>query len=219
MQYCSAIILLHRSEAQFGTSGDTTTESIAARRKCVANACQIAQILQNYQLVYGSVSTMSGVALHAIATATTTLIAHIAESRGKGDCIDESLIVNQLGYLKQCMRALGQLEKSYHVTRRVRKIIQLVMQVSNLDLDQLPSDSFITPLSGPSSSAGELQMNRRPLQMFLSDSAINEAADDLLMESWDSLELTGPFATQNFTFPSITQYDFMHLYEPCYGGV
>jgi len=219
MQYYSAIILLHRSEAHFGTVINTTVGSEAAREKCVANACQIAQILHNYQAVYGSASTMSGVALHAIATAATTLIANIAETRGKDESAEGSPIASQLRYLKQCMRTLGQLEKSYHVTRRVRKIIQLVIQLSNLDLDQQLNEAYVTPSSGRSDSVAEIQTIPGLMHTASSDLDTSHIPEDLLIETWGFPNLMGSLAGENFSFPTTFHYDAIPFFEPCYGGV
>ena len=216
MQYYSAIILLHRSAAHFGTTIKPTADSEVARQKCVYNACQIAQILKNYQTIHGSVSTMSGVALHAIATGATTLIANIAEAGGKEDRLDGSSMASQLSYLKQCMRALSQLEKSYHVTRRVRKIIQLVIQLSNLDLDQQLNEAYDAPSSGRSRSVPEIPTNLQPFPASSSDSVASYVLGDIQMESWHCSDPTFPFKIDNFSFPTIMQYDFVPFNEPCY---
>jgi len=218
MQYCSALILLHRYKAQFGTAINTSAESKVAREKCVASACQIAQILQNYQTIYGAASTMSGVALHAIATAATTLIANIAETREKEDNEYGSLIASQLRYLKQCMRALGQLEKSYHVTRRVRKIIQLVIRLSNLDLDQQVSEAYITPVVGSAASLAEDQTIPGLMHKTPSDPGTSHTPGDLIIELWDHPDLMGSFNIESLSFPTLTHYDIIPVNEHFHGG-
>ena len=148
MQYFAAMILLHRPLAHFGK--DLAMQSSASeisRQICIDNACSIARLLQEYHDQHGSVLTMSWIALHIIATASTTLIANIAE-RKAGSNVD-----HQLGYLRKCLDALNELEKSHVVTRRVRKVIQHAIRLLNLDatihpfgaLRQLPS--LPTPLS------------------------------------------------------------------------
>lgn len=128
MQYRSATILLHRPTAGFGTpSSHLTASNPSSRSTCVASAAQIARFLQDYDEHHGNASTMSGVALHTISTAATTLIAEIAERKGSED-------TSQLfSCLRRCIRSLAELEKSYRVARRVRKISQLVMRLCNLD--------------------------------------------------------------------------------------
>lgn len=128
MQYCSAVILLHRPSANFGT-GTAGCPPSESRNICIENATSIAQFLQEYRSCHGDATTLSGVALHTIATAATTLIADIAERK-------ESGASSQLLSLKACVRTLGELEQTYIVARRVRRIIQLVMRLCQLDFDK-----------------------------------------------------------------------------------
>ena len=140
MQHASAQILLHRPQAQFGRASiDVNPERDASRRICVENACTIADYLKDYSGCYGSVSTMSWVALHIIATAATTLIAAAVEGREMSDP------VQLLTCLKMCLGSLGELEKSHVVTRRVKKVIQHAMRLLHLD-EQLASDWSMTSM-------------------------------------------------------------------------
>jgi hypothetical protein len=128
MQYAAALILLHRPVAHFGAdSAEQTSASESSRQICVYNACLIAQYLQEYNEQHGSVSTMSWVSLHIIATASTTLVANVAERKGNPDS------KSQLSCLQTCMRSLNELEKSHVVTRRVRKVIQHAIRLLDLD--------------------------------------------------------------------------------------
>lgn len=208
MQYCSAVILIHRSTANFGTAGANsvaTASCEAARDACVAKACQLAHIVQDYQNHHGSVLTMSGVALHTIAMAATTLVANIVESSGSGT--SGSPIRNQILSLKQCMRALSQLETSYCVTRRVRKLIQLVIRLLNLNLDQELALSYVLPPSIPQGTQPEIGMLQ---QTALShDPCTSNDLGNARMESWNCPELTSPFMVEDFLFPTTAQSDFL----------
>lgn len=166
MQYAAAMILLHRPGAQFGKDASMqSSASEMSRQICVDNAVTISQYLQEYYEQHGSVLTMSWIALHVVATASTTLIANIAERRA-GAQQDE-----QLDALRKCLNSLSELEKSHVVTRRVRKVIQQAIRLLNLDgtINSIgggsksfsaPGIPMTTPLSFPataSSTAGDLQ--------------------------------------------------------------
>ncbi|KAL2204800.1 hypothetical protein CC79DRAFT_1370615 [Sarocladium strictum] len=153
MQYAAAMILLHRPGAQFGKGTPCqTSTSETSRQICVDNAVAISQYLQEYTEQHGSVLTMSWIALHIIATASTTLIANIAERRS--GATQEP----QLEALRKCLDSLSELEKSHTVTRRVRKVIQQAIRLLNLDATVKSSSgssngflassvSLMTPLS------------------------------------------------------------------------
>ena len=141
MQYAAAQILLHRPQAQFGrTFQEANIERDLSRQICIDNACAIADYLKDYSSCYGSVSTMSWVALHIIATAATTLIAAAVE------CSDGNDPTHLLACLKTCLGSLGELEKSHVVTRRVKKVIQHAMRLLHLD-EQPASDWTMTNMS------------------------------------------------------------------------
>ncbi|OAP57499.1 hypothetical protein AYL99_08237 [Fonsecaea erecta] len=128
MQYYSCRIHLHRPTAAFGvrTSETDATQCNMSRQICIDNATNIARTLQDYRNVHGDASTMSGVALHVIATASTILIADIAERRSAD-------VACQFSALKACVRTLSELEKTYIVARRVRRIVQLVMRLCHFE--------------------------------------------------------------------------------------
>ncbi|KIW78191.1 hypothetical protein Z517_08024 [Fonsecaea pedrosoi CBS 271.37] len=131
MQYYSCKIHLHRPTANFGVRvseiDDVDAQRYRSRQICIDNAKNIATALQDYRNVYADASTLSGVALHVIATASTILIADIAEKRSAADA------AFQFSALKTCVRTLGELEKTYIVARRVRRIIQLVMRLCHFE--------------------------------------------------------------------------------------
>jgi uncharacterized protein (UPF0147 family) len=108
---------------------------------------------------------MSWIALHVVATASTTLIANIAERRAG---LQQE---QQLEALRKCLDSLSELEKSHVVTRRVRKVIQQAIRLLNLDgtINSVNGNSktfavsgiaLTNPLSYPtndSSTLGDLQ--------------------------------------------------------------
>ncbi|KAF2114191.1 fungal-specific transcription factor domain-containing protein [Lophiotrema nucula] len=131
MQYYSSKIILHRPTAGFGSiMSQPGASSNTSRQICLYNAISIANALQDYRITYGDATTLSGVGLHTIATASTILIADIAERRSP----DASLHVTAL---KTCVLSLSELEKTYMVARRVRRIIRLVMGLCHLDIDNI----------------------------------------------------------------------------------
>ncbi|KIW88706.1 uncharacterized protein Z519_10752 [Cladophialophora bantiana CBS 173.52] len=131
MQYYSCKIHLHRPTANFGVKmSEMDAQCNKSRQICIDNAKNIATALQDYRNMYGNASNLSGVALHVIATASTILIADIAERRSAD-------VAFQFSALKTCVRTLGELEKTYIVARRVRRIIQLVMRLCHFESEYL----------------------------------------------------------------------------------
>jgi hypothetical protein len=166
MQFAAAMILLHRPGAQFGKDASLqSSASKISRQICVDNAVAISRYLQEYCEQHGSVLTMSWIALHVVATASTTLIANIAERRAG---LQQE---QQLEALRKCLDSLSELEKSHVVTRRVRKVIQQAIRLLNLDgtINSVNGNSktfavsgiaLTNPLSYPtndSSTLGDLQ--------------------------------------------------------------
>ena len=135
MQYASAAVLLHRPLANFGTSGPQHAHGPASKLSrdiCVHHACLIAQYIQQYQDMHGSVLTMSWIALHIIATAATTLIASLSGSSATS--AKSTAVIRELTCLQTCIKALGELELSHLATRRVRRVIQQAMRILDLDV-------------------------------------------------------------------------------------
>jgi hypothetical protein len=129
MQYYSSKIHLHRPIANFGSRlSQSVGQSETSRQVCIENAMKIASALQDYRDLYGDATTLSGVSVHIIAAASTILIADIAEKRSPD-------LPSQYLALKTCVRTLSELEKTYIVARRVRRIIQLVMRLCHLDVE------------------------------------------------------------------------------------
>ena len=139
MQYHSALILLYRPTAGFGKSTahsekkSKSNGTAHSRSICVRSAIEMSELLQAYEQQHGSGSTLSGVALHPISTAATVLLAEIADSRrskkGEGDVS----IPKYLQYLQRCVKTLSELEKSYLVAKRVRKILQVLLRLCTRD--------------------------------------------------------------------------------------
>lgn len=224
------MILLHRPAAGFGNSsnGSWSPGSQNARLLCVTNAWRISQILLDYETHHGSVMTMSGVALHTIATAATTLIADCVENRSNSG-------IDQLAGVRQCIRALSQLEKSYLVTRRVRKIIQIVMRLLDLDLKQssessrnLPTPDFgrISVDAGGLSADAVTQFDNSTLANVTNSPSVLgwDMADRSSFTVTDSGNLLdsdmvdmGSFHVEDFIFPAPGAQSFRHFLNLCPG--
>ncbi|CAM1507727.1 Fc.00g045750.m01.CDS01 [Cosmosporella sp. VM-42] len=200
MQYSAAAILLHRPLANFGTSPpNPSPNSKLSREICVHHACLIAQYLQHYREHHGSVQTMSWIALHMIATASTTLIANLSEHG------DDSSIERQLSCLQSCIRALNELEKSHIPTRRVRKVIQQAMRILDLDTQvnnaiHFGCDSQIAEFSTISGSAATAD---------LTDAAGNGA---MLMTDL-TLDWSETFMSFDEFLPPGSQVDMLQSFE------
>ncbi|KAB5560331.1 fungal-specific transcription factor domain-containing protein [Coniochaeta sp. 2T2.1] len=132
MEYYSSKIHLYRPTANFGASLATTeAQNRISRSICIENAENVASATADYSSICGDLSTMSGIGLHMIATATTILIANIAEKRS----VDTS---RQMRALQTCIRGLCELEKTYIVARRVRRIIRLILSLCHVDVSRAP---------------------------------------------------------------------------------
>ena len=129
MEYYSSKIHLHRPTANFGSPrGAVEPQSTLSRRICIENAESIANAITNYKNCYGDVTTMSGIGLHMIATATTILIASIAEKQSANTS-------RQMHVLQVCIQGMCELEKTYFVARRVRRIIRLILGLCHIDIE------------------------------------------------------------------------------------
>jgi len=181
MQFYSTKLILHRTTAGFGsTLTQSTAQSNTSKQICIDNAKNIASALQDYRLTYGEATTMSGVALHCIATASTVLIACIAE-KSSADVSDLRVA------LKTCIRSLSELEKTYLVARRVRKTIRLIMSLCYLDVDNIDSQQD----TSRTTTVARQPSNMLPIEQDCSANAssfqFQEGAMDLSNLSWDFL--------------------------------
>lgn len=210
MQYSSAQILLHRPRAGFGgvVPNPPANPCTLARKACTDNAVRISHILSDYQIYKGSCIAMSGVALHTIATAATTLIAEIVE--GEADTI-----ATYLSCLKECIRSLTQLEKSYQVTKRVRKIIQIIMRLLNLDVQCAPLQIISPALPQQQLSAirsySPVSASTRPSKSI--------SREGTSLQDLGVLSETGQFMIEDFMFPASAQstQSFLSSFEPVLG--
>ena len=140
MQYYSALILLCRPSAGFGTPGplekdDATSDlTMRSRATCVKSAMHVGDLLEEYKKQHGDASTMSGVALHPISTAATVLIAEIVDRKKMSSTALKYGSTTQQHFrcLQRCIVTLAELEKTYLVAKRVRKIIRMLMRLCNL---------------------------------------------------------------------------------------
>jgi len=143
-EYSLAQILLNRPNAGFGIDARASAGiSATSRHTCVHHAEKIAHHLAAYRNQYGSTSTMLGSALYTITIASTTLIADIVEQKSGGQAPNSAC-------LWMCICCLKEMEKSEIVAKRVRKILQSVMRLCELD-DQPErykgADNFLDSLS------------------------------------------------------------------------
>ena len=160
MQYNSALILLNRPLAGFGAhKPPSKTKNLSllttnARRTCVQNAIAMTELLQGYEKAHGEAFSMSGVALHPISTAATILISEIVDCKGlPATAANSALTSRHIRCLKRCIKSLSEMDKSYPVARRVRKIIQLIMRLSNVSDRMLPRQSHGQDFELPTSQS------------------------------------------------------------------
>lgn len=126
VQYCSALILLHRSTARFGIAPtNASPPSLEARRICVHNATQIIHMIQDYRAHHGSASTMLGTALYNVTIAGIVLIANMADGSASVDS-------QQLLCIDTCIRSLEEMELSSQVAQKVLKQLRYLMRRCNL---------------------------------------------------------------------------------------
>lgn len=204
MEYYSSKIHLHRPTAHFGSPlAAIEAQSSLSRHICIENAENVANAIANYGNMYGDASTMSGIALHMIATATTILIANVAEKRST----DTS---RQMEALQTCIRGLCELEKTYIVARRVRRIIRLILGLCHVDIDCAPQ-----PLQNvgriTSTAATEESSNFLDCTKFnLTDNANNLRFPDTSVEMASIAEY-GSLWAEDLPVPSgYEEYDIMY---------
>ncbi|QSS58370.1 pathway-specific nitrogen regulator NirA, partial [Histoplasma capsulatum] len=132
MQYCAAIIILYRPLAGFGKVDKRKIETADKFRNiCVLHAIKIAHFLADYRGFHNNATTLSGIALHIIEMACTVLISDIAER------IKTTDVTNEYTYLAICVQTLLELEQTYLVAQKVRKILKKIIDICNLDLNRL----------------------------------------------------------------------------------
>ncbi|KAK2836854.1 hypothetical protein FQN49_006657 [Arthroderma sp. PD_2] len=131
MQYCAAVILLYRPLANFGIEDSERSDySSQFRLICVKHAVDATRYMEDYRNNYGNATTLSGISLHVISTVSTTLIADISERR-------HTDVSQEFHCLIVCVRTLLELEQTYLVAQQVRKVLEVVIRVCNLENHQL----------------------------------------------------------------------------------
>lgn len=201
MQYSSAMILLHQPTAKFGSRlNEPGSRTATSRKQCVLYATGIARCLQDYRRKYGDATSLSGVSLHTIATAATTLVADMAE-RKSGDMSLE------MHSLKICVRTLGELETTYFVARRVRKIIQLIIRVCHLESDYLANQHSVA--LAPSEQVEDSMLGvQDDGHEFMSDQL--EANNALFADA--GMSGYSPFAFDEL-LPTSAHFDIFHTFD------
>lgn len=212
MQYCSAVIILYRPLADFGIdNAEKTHNSAQFRLVCVSHARDVGRYIEDYRRKHNNATTLSGIALHIISTAATTLVADIAERR-HCDVSDE------FNCLISCVRTLLELEQTYLVASQVRKILKLVIRLCNIETPQIQNASTLpdnftvgasaetSPASSsshPSSSPGDSKGNI----ISGEDSADEEIEverdpnSDMLIQRFNSIPPDGPVEIEPLQMP------------------
>ena len=133
MQFCAAVILLHRPAARFGVlSIHASDESLETRKVCAMHATHIVNVIRDYRQHHGPANTLLGTALYNITMAAIVLIA----------CLADDTSIEGAQYLlsiNTCVRGLEDLESSYIVARTVLKQLKHLMRRCNLQFT--PSDA------------------------------------------------------------------------------
>ncbi|KAI9811856.1 MAG: hypothetical protein M1827_005207 [Pycnora praestabilis] len=201
LQLSSAMILLHRPAAGFGVvATNPSSASMESRETCVYHATKIARLLEDYRQCYGSACTILGTGLYNITTAATTLIADMVDRRS----MDMS---HHFSSIRTCIFSLKELEKSYLSARRVRKQLNLVMRLCNLESqpmeDRIKRKEIEQPIPQNNQAQAEIE----------AESIISEQdqsiSDIMILEN-------SPFTADDFLM-TISQCDLLQSFEPWYG--
>lgn len=202
MEYYSSKIHLYRPTANFGSS---EAQDSLSRGICIENAVNIAGAIANYSNMHGDVTTMSGVGLHMIATATTILIANIAEKCRVSDTS------RQMRALQTCIRALCELEKTYIVARRVRRIIRLILGLCHVDIGIAGPQQPLPILDNTAGATGAGA--EEPVDLFSSSGANAGSLGfrDVAMDMFGMVADTASLWTEEIPVPSgYREYDIMY---------
>ncbi|EXJ84557.1 hypothetical protein A1O3_05226 [Capronia epimyces CBS 606.96] len=126
IQYSALVILLNRHNAGYGNlQKRNCAHSQKSRKACVEHALITSQLLQDYAAHHGSANTMMGSVLYNITSAATIVVAEMAE-KNRRDVPKESAA------LAICLNAMKEMESAEIVARNVRKIVQTIMRVCNV---------------------------------------------------------------------------------------
>ena len=122
MQFCSAMILLHRPTARFGTTVSNNLQvSMDSKTTCLEYAVRMSRVLDDYRKLHGHACTVIGTALYNITMAAVVLIANRAEQ-------PSNAIFEHLDCLTSCIRALEEISISYVSARTILKQLKYLMR-------------------------------------------------------------------------------------------
>ncbi|KLJ06214.1 hypothetical protein EMPG_10363 [Blastomyces silverae] len=221
MQYCAAIIILYRPLAGFGKVDTRKLETADKFRNiCVEHAIKIAHYLTDYRAYHSDATTLSGIALHIIEMACTILISDIAERVKTTD------VTSEYTYLAVCVQTLLELEQTYLVAQKVRKILKKVIDLCNLDsrrLKQLATymDAQFEP---PPVFAAETRSNPSSRIPFLDEFAAHRDSTDIRTQEEQhpstepynpppqTLRVPNPPVSATQSYHQFAQQDIFHTY-------
>ena len=176
LQFHSAMILLHRSTARFGTNhAETTPTAQESRAVCVKHVLQMTCILDDYRMAHGSAMTLLGTALYNVTLAAVVLIAIRAEQ--SSDVSNE-----YLPNLTTCIAALEEIQLSYVSAKTILKQLRYLMR--RCKLLNLKEDSQALR------DANASLMQRRPTNDGDADSPPVKLLGQILQQDWSSSDAT-----------------------------
>ncbi|KAL2354244.1 fungal-specific transcription factor domain-containing protein [Cryomyces antarcticus] len=195
MQFCSAMILLHRPSVRFGTPIENASpSSLESRSVCVEYAVLLTTYISDFRQFHGSARTMLGTALYNITMAAIVLIADMADRTSLLDA-DYSVSIDI------CIQALREIEDSYIVARTILKQLKYLMKRCQL-LDVYKNTETIRNMGCsllPSVGVGLMDMDSPPQnlngQMLQPEGPDAMGADFLIaMEQCDALHSIGTWS-------------------------
>lgn len=122
LQFCSAMMLLHRNTARFGSNTINNSQSMVdSRTICLEYAVRLSRILDDYRKFHGHACTVIGTALYNITMGAVVLIANRAEHASNST-------FEHLACLTSCIRALEEIQVSYVSARTILKQLKYLMR-------------------------------------------------------------------------------------------
>ncbi|PGH04288.1 hypothetical protein AJ79_07135 [Helicocarpus griseus UAMH5409] len=202
MQYCAATIILYRPLAGFGQDSSKKVDyADKFRQICVQHAIQIANYLADYRTYHRTATTLSGIALHIIETAATTFISDISERRKATDVSSEYM------HLAVCVQTLLELEQTYLVAQKVRKILKKLINLCNLDSSRLKKiladpNSQLTTFLRYNTFSGLGSSTRLPVaDGYSNNESDKQGSFDMPTQGDQHPQFQDPNATQDITYP------------------
>ncbi|KAK4957844.1 hypothetical protein LTR66_013206 [Elasticomyces elasticus] len=195
MQFCSAMILLHRPSVRFGTPIENASpSSLESRSVCVEYAVLLTTYISDFRRFHGSARTMLGTALYNITMAAIVLIADMAD---RTSLLDANYSVS----IDICIQALREIEDSYIVARTILKQLKYLMKRCQL-LEVYKNTEAIRNMSCsmlPGVGVGLMDMDSPPQnlngQMLQPQGPDAMGADFLIaMEQCDALHSIGTWS-------------------------